>query len=124
MTADWVRLCRARDLQVAEPRVQVLFADGRHHHVTVEDRGDEYQLSAFIVRQAVVNAMPDLPRKVWSRNLSTPLVCFRIDNRQRLVGEAWVPKAGLCPEEFELYIRTIAVECDRFEYILTGRDVE
>lgn len=124
MSADWIHLCRATDLRVAEPCVEVLFADDRHHQVTVEDLGDEYRLSAFVVRQAVVNRMSDLPMKVWSRNLSTPLVSFRVDHRRRLAGEAWVPKAGLSAEEFQMYIRNLAVECDRFEYVLTGRDVE
>ena len=49
---------------------------------------------------------------------------FRIDHRGRVVGEAWVPKAGLSAAEFQLYLRTAAVECDRFEYVLTGRDAE
>ena len=124
MTADWVHLCHADDLDVAGHCVTVAFADGRNHRVAVEDCGGEYRLCAFVVRQAVVSKRPELPKKVWSRNLSTPLVCFRIDNRRRLVGEAWVPKAGLSAEEFQLYLRNLAVECDRFEYVLTGRDVE
>lgn len=46
------------------------------------------------------------------------------DRRGRLVGEAWVPKAGLTGHEFQLYVRHLAVEADRFEYRLTGRDFE
>jgi hypothetical protein len=52
------------------------------------------------------------------------LVGFRIDRQHRLVGEAWIPKAGLVAEEFQLYVRMLAAECDRFEYALTGKDVE
>jgi hypothetical protein len=124
MTPDWAHLCHADDLAITESSVEVGFVDGRHHRVNIEDCGDQYQLRAFVVRQAVVNRMPNLPMNAWSRNLSTPLVCFRIDHRGRLVGEAWVPKAGLCADEFQLYVRTLAVECDRYEYVLTGRDVE
>jgi hypothetical protein len=40
------------------------------------------------------------------------------------VGEALVPKAGLSTQEFQLYVRTVAVEADRFEFVLTGRDRE
>jgi hypothetical protein len=40
------------------------------------------------------------------------------------VGEAWIPKAGLTESEFQLYVRTLAIEADRFEYALTGRDSE
>jgi hypothetical protein len=124
MTPEWDDLCRADNLMVSGASVEVRFADGRHHRVRVDDCGDDYQLSAFVVRQAVVNRMADLPDRVWSRNASTPLVGFRVDRQGRLVGEARVPKAGLSAAEFQLYLRTLAVECDRFEYVLTGRDVE
>jgi hypothetical protein len=132
MRADWVQYCRVTDFTVKESDVEVCFgaaghhqASGeRHHRVSVEDLGQEYRLRAFVVRQAVVNSLADLPVTAWSRNWSTSLVGFRIDERGRLVGEAWVPKAGLSAQEFQLYVRTLAAECDRFEYVLTGRDAE
>jgi hypothetical protein len=124
MTPEWEDLCRADDLTVSGASVEVPFADGRHHRVRVDACGDDYQLSAFVVRQAVVNQLADLPSRIWFRNASTPLVGFRVDCHGRLVGEARVPKAGLSAAEFQLYLRNLAVECDRFEYVLTGRDVE
>lgn len=124
MAADWVRFCRAKDLTVVESDVDVRFGDGRSHRVTVTDEGDTYLISGFVVRQAVAASIPDLPVRAWVRNRATRLVGFRVDRRQRLVGEAWLPKAGLTPEEFQLYLRLVASECDRFEYVLTGRDVE
>lgn len=124
MAADWVRYCRAKDFTADDPYIDVRFEDERRHRVMVKDEGDAYLISGFVVRQAVVTSMPDLPVRVWLRNRATHLVGFRIDQRLRLVGEAWVPKSGLTPEEFQLYVRTVATECDRFEYILTGRDIE
>ena len=124
MAADWARFCQAKDLSVNEPNVDVQFGDGRRHRVTIKDDGDVYMISGFVVRQAVVTSIPDLPVRAWIRNRVTQLVGFRIDQRLRLVGEAWLPKAGLTSEEFRLYLRTVACECDRFEYILTGRDIE
>ena len=32
--------------------------------------------------------------------------------------------AVLVAEEFQLYVRMLATECDRFEYAITGQDVE
>lgn len=124
MAAEWIRLCRAKDFSIDEPHVDVRFEDERRHRVTVEDEGDAYRISSFVVRQAVVASLPDLPIQLWIRNRSTQLVGFRIDRQQRLVGETWIPKAGVTPEEFQLYVRTVAAECDRLEYVLTGRDTE
>jgi hypothetical protein len=44
--------------------------------------------------------------------------------RGRLVGEAWVPIAGLNAGEVALCLPTLASSCDCLEYILTGRDEE
>jgi hypothetical protein len=42
-------------------------------------------------------------------------VGFKIDGRGRLVGEAWVPPAGLNREEWSVYVRAVARACDRVE---------
>lgn len=124
MGAEWPRLCRARDLSVEEPWVKVDLGDDRSHRVRVEDCGEKFLLSAVVVRQAVVTNGATLPLAAWKRNRATMLVGFRLDHRGRLVAEAWVPRLGLSPAEFQLYVRTVAVESDRFEYALTGRNVE
>ena len=87
-------------------------------------RDDDYLISAFVVRQAVVSSIMELPLQAWIRNRATQLVGFRVDRQGRLRAEAWVPKAGLTAEEFQLYVRRVAAESDRFEYLLTGRDIE
>ncbi|MEZ4222321.1 MAG: YbjN domain-containing protein [Polyangiaceae bacterium] len=124
MADDWVRLCRGREFDLSPPEICVHFADGRAHRVQVEERLDAYHLSAVVVRRAVVESLPDLPIKIWRRNRESTLVTYRIDQKRRLVGEAWVPRAGVTPEEMQLYVRTLAEECDRLEYLLTGKDRE
>lgn len=124
MAADWVRLCRGKDLTIDEPHALVRLDDGRQHRVTVEDQGGLYQLTAFVVKQSIVASLPDVPVQAWLRNRATTLVGFRIDRQHRLVAEVWVPKAGLTADEFHLYLHKIAEEADRFEFVLTGRDAE
>jgi hypothetical protein len=124
MDANWTQFCQAADLAVAHPHVDIKFGDDRRHRVTVQEEPGSYILTAFVVRQAVVSSLPNLPLDVWVRNRATTLVGFRIDNRGRLVAEAWVPKAGIRASEFQHYLRTLAIEADRFEYVLTGRDAE
>lgn len=124
MSDNWEHLCTGAGFVVEPPHIEVQLGDLRQHRVTVEEHGSEYLLSAFVVRQSVVGSAPGLAMEAWLRNRATRLVGFRIDVRGRLIGEAWVPKAGLTAEEFQLIARTVAAECDRFEYALTGRDVE
>lgn len=125
MADNWSRYCRSPDLiPNGTNTIDVTFSDGRRHRIYVADQADVYQLHGFVVRRGRVEALEDLPTQAWLRNRSTALVGFRIDDRSRLLGEAWVPKAGLTAEEFELYVRNLAAECDRFEFVLTGRDAE
>jgi hypothetical protein len=124
MGDEWVMLCQASDLTVEEPHVQVRLSESRRKKVAVTDGPEAYGLSAVVVGKATVSALPDVAVQAWRHNRGTSLVGFRVDDRGRLVGEAWVPKVGLTPAEFQTYVRTVAVECDRFEYTLTGRDVE
>lgn len=124
MTNDWKQYASAEGLTVDGSAIDVSFVDGRRQLVSVAEEAEEYRLSSFVVKQAKAQSIPDLPLQVWKRNRSTAIVGFRIDDRGRLVGEARVPKQGVTAEEFQLTVRTVAVECDRWEFILTGCDVE
>lgn len=124
MAADWTKLCRSAGLSVEGEAVEVKLAEGRHHRVSVRDAGPSYELQSIVARHAALRDVGDAPLLAWRRNRSSQLVGFRIDHRGRLVGEAWVPKAGLTAEEFQIYVRRVAAECDRFEYLLTGADSE
>lgn len=124
MAADWRRHCTAQDLTAAGDRVEVKFHDGRRHTVVVEELGDRLRLEAIVVRKRHVEESPELSVKAWLRNRRSTLVGFRIDDRRRLIGEAWVPQAGLTTKEFQLYVRSVAAECDRLEFELTGKDEE
>jgi hypothetical protein len=122
MANEWVRYCRAKEFEVQDQIVTVSLPDGRRHRVRVEDTRDTYELVSVVVGAAIGDTLEDLPLRTWKRNRGTELVGFRIDRKGRLVGMSWVPKAGLSEAEFQLYVRTLATECDRYEFELTGQD--
>ncbi|TWT66708.1 YbjN domain-containing protein [Allorhodopirellula solitaria] len=124
MTTDWVQMSKPADFSIEGSQVEVSLRDGRKHRVEVIDRDGELVLRAFVVKQQVVKSSPTLPLTIWKRNRSVSLVAFRIDRKNRLIAECRAPASGLTPEEFQFYLRTIAVEADRLEFLLTGRDQE
>ncbi len=124
MNNRWLQWCDVEDFSVESPFIDVYFGDDRRHRVTVNDQGDTLFLTAVVAKRAKVESFRDLPIRVWVRNRATSLVGFRIDYRGHLLGESWIPKAGLGADEFRHYVRTIAATCDRFEYVLTGKDIE
>jgi hypothetical protein len=122
MGGDWTRYCHVKDFAVEGDRVRVTFADGRGHDVSVQDEADAYRLSAIVVDRRVAGQVPDLRVRAWECNRVTELAGFQLDARGRLRGACWVPKVGLTAEEFRIYVRTLARECDNYEYRLTGKD--
>ena len=123
MAGDWQRLLRGREFAVDGATVLVHLGQ-RSHKVTVAERDESYEFSAVVVGASKARGISKLSLRAWLRNRAAPLVGFRVDQRERLVAEAWVPKAGLTADEFRLYARTVARESDRFEFELTGEDVE
>lgn len=122
---DWRQMCRGvPGISVEGDAVVVAFADGRHHRVEVRETDETYELRGIVARKAELEGVPDVAIRAWRRNRTAQLVGFRIDQRGRLVGEGWTPKAGLAAQELLLLLRRVAAECDRFEYILTGKDRE
>ena len=108
MAAEWRRLCRSRQFSVSVNDVLVDLHGGRRHRVTIDDMGDAYRLSGVVARAGMAEGVKGLPIRTWERNRGTELVGFRLDKRGRLIGESWVPKAGLSAAEFQLYLSTVA----------------
>lgn len=123
MGVEWHKLLRGRDFDLGADSVLVRLGE-RSQKLTITDEEDHLVLSAVVARAKVVRQLDDLLLRVWKRNRATQLVGFRIDSRDRLVAESVVVKAGLTAEEFQLYARTVARESDRFEFELTGKNVE
>jgi hypothetical protein len=124
MKTDWRELSRTAGLILLDGGVEVRFDSGRRQRVDVEDGGDALLVRSVAAHAAVVKEVEDPAMLAWVRNRSVSLVGFRVDERGRMIGEAWILKAGLTAAEFQLYVHTVASECDRFEFQLTGRDVE
>ena len=105
-------------------RINVTVSNERRQRIGIRETVDTYELTGVVARPAALSAVPDVSLRAWRRNRGMQLVGFRVDQKGRLVGEAWVPKAGLEREEFLTYVKRVAAECDLFEYYLTGKDRE
>ena len=119
--AEWRTWCVAEDLSVTADVVEVLVGRSRAHRVKVVEHADAFRLIGTVVGSRL-SGLDDLELDVWQRNRRLILVGLRFDEQDRLVGESWVPKAGLTKDEFLVYVRTLARECDRYEFQLTGQD--
>jgi hypothetical protein len=130
MPADWHKLCRAPDLEILGDTVVVRFQESaRRQIVQVRETEDAYELQSVASRLGTESPAEHTARalRIWQRNRRARLVAFRIEGDRRglrLVGEAWAPKAGLTAEEMQMYVRRLAAEADRMEYLMTGDDRE
>ena len=124
MAHDWRLLCAGPRIELDGDDVIVGLENGRKHRVRIRETDVLFEMHTVVARAAAVRDIPDLPLRIWRHNRVSQLVGFRRDTRGRVCAEGWVAKAGLTAEEFQLVLHRVAVESDRFEFILTGRDTE
>ncbi len=103
-----------------------LYRTGRTQKVHLSRIGDRYVFRSVVLPSTEVTRDTKRWRKlayrVWRRNALKELVIFAFDQDDSLIGLIEAPAATLDREEIDLYIQTVAKECDRFEYALTGED--
>ena len=100
---------------------------GRRQIVHIQCEGDHYVLTSVVLGPArtaqYLKEPSELAELVWRRNRRTDVVNFTFDRQRRLIGRIEHPYETLDPEELYFYLSRLAIECDRMEYVLTGRDV-
>lgn len=104
--------------------MEVTLGDGRRHRVGIREDGEHLLLFATVLRPSAAREIKNLAMRAWLRNREIQLIGFRIDTKERLIAEAIILKEGITKAEFHLYLDTLAIEADRFEYALTGEDRE
>lgn len=121
----WQAFCaRASDCTVERESILVALEGGRRHRVDVTVEAEVIELRAIVATAAALRSVEEPVLTAWRRNRAASLVGFRFDKRERLVAEAWMPKAGLEAQEFLSYVRAVARESDSLEFRLTGLDAE
>ena len=122
---DWRALAEVAHLPVEGDVIVIQFDEnGRSHRVRIESGTDGFRVWAVVVAAPQRLGRNDIDIRAWRRNAATDLVGFRTDHRGRLIGEAWIPYAGITASEFAAYVCATAEASDRFEHLLTGRDLE
>lgn len=124
MKAEWLRACRAEGLTPSGDYVIVPLGHEGQHRIAVLEEEEAIRLSGIVLRAAEAEKVERLAERVLERNRSVRLVGYRLDDRRRLVGEAVLPKAGLEGDELVFRLKQLAADCNRFEYVLAGKDEE
>ena len=99
---------------------------GRRHTVHLARKGDRYLFRAVVAGAALIGGNDarrrELAYRIWRRNALKSVILFTIDGRDRVIGLVEQPVASMHDAELRSYVETLAKECDRFEYVLTGED--
>jgi len=102
----------------------ISFPNGRTQTIYIRRVGGRYVLTFRVIGSTKAgNIGPaDLARRIWIRNRATDVVEFALDETGRLVGRIEQVAETLNHDELEFSLTALAQECDRLEYLLTGRD--
>lgn len=103
-----------------------LSTHGRRQRIHVVREDNQYVFSTVVLASHCANRTRTHRRRLalraWTRNAETELVNFTFDGVGRLVAEIRHPVGYLDLVELEIYLKLLATEGDRFEYVLTGGD--
>ena len=122
MAAEWQELSRKAGLRMVGNSIEIVFKDQRRQQLNVDvDASGSMRLWTTIAWPAQVRRLPKPYLTAWHRNRLSELVGFRLD-RERIIGESWVPPDLMTPDEWAFQVLAVAEACDRLQYLLTGRD--
>lgn len=124
MRAEWTKACRAAGMEVTGDQVRVALGHEGAHRIEVVEEQAVVRLTGVVLKAAGVRERAWVAEAVLDRNRSARLLGYRVDGQGRLVGQALMPAAGLTGEELAFRIKLLAADCNRFEYVLAGRDEE
>jgi hypothetical protein len=129
LNASWKSLCRDAGLKYQGDIIRVPCGNERFQDVRVDDSnpGVLRLWSRVAGRRQLAFESPELERpeiEAWRINRYRELVGFKVAERGAIIGEAWIPLIDVSPDEWRLYVLTVARACDRLEYLWTGADAE
>jgi hypothetical protein len=100
--------------------------EDRHQDIHFDRIDDMYVITTTVLGSRTVRRTRKGWNKfallAWQRNADQELVTFGFTDDDRLVGRICHPAEHLDAAELDVYVRALSRECDRFEYLLTGRD--
>lgn len=124
MAASWKSLLAESQFDVTANGGAIVFPDGRRQVISIDEDEQAYIVRSTVMGAHALKTAGVSATRIWELNRSATLVGFRIDKKGRLIGEAKIPKIALTADEFRLIALNLAQECDRLEYLFTGRDRE
>ena len=105
--------------------IDVEFPNGRRQKVDYQLRDDQYTFSSRVATAGSLYNISwgELAREILMRNRSTSVVAFGFGKRDCVEAWIWQRASTLQAEELRFYVGQLAREADRFEYLLTGKDI-
>ena len=105
--------------------IQVTFPNGRGQKVRYQRRGEHYLFTSRVATEGHLQHLSwkEISREILLRNRLTEVVAFGVRNWHAV--EAWVEQRAftLRTEKLKFYVAHLAREADRFEFLLTGKDI-
>lgn len=104
----------------------VTFQNGRRQRIKISRKQERYVMFSVVLKRKHVEEIgrTQVLARLWQRNRSINVVTFSLDQSGHLIGQVEQLAETIDVEEFIFYIELLARECDQFEYVLTGKDLQ
>ena len=120
---DWKQYCSNKQAyNIKGDVVTVELSKNRKHDIRVIELQHGYKLRGRVLEHK--NCLPDIDifKKIGEGNRNIYFAAFHFDNDRNVVGESWIPEESMSSENFLMQMKKLALECDRMEFVLTGKD--
>ena len=103
-------------------------AAGRKQKINLKCLDSVYEFSTVVAKVENVigshkkKTKRELQLQIWHRNALKPIVALHIDSEDQVIGRVTCTTTSMHTNEVGFYLQTLARDCDRFEYILSGLD--
>ncbi len=110
--------------ELQDDSVIVTFKSDRSQIISVHLKDNKLRLESVVLGAAHVDKLgrAEALRWCWMRNRGTNVAEFGLDRHGRIIGRTEHFIDSLNSIELDFYIKTLARECDSFEYVLSGED--
>ncbi len=105
--------------------IQVAFPNRRGQKIRYQRRGEHCLFTSRVATEGHLKHLSwsEISREILLRNRLTEVVAFGVRNWHSV--EAWVEQRAstLRTDKLKFYVAHLAREADRFEFLLTGKDI-
>lgn len=122
---EWIRTNKQLTVVVEKSALDI--EKVRKQNISITHKNGLFHFSSVVLSlknlpSSDSNLYQEVLFRTMRRNATKPIVSLGVDGYKRIVGRISFPETSASADLVAFYVKMLARECDRFEYVLSGED--